>query len=95
MVAERRAAAARLADAQAAAHRRNIEAARAAMADDEQRLAQADRTGRLATVTAERQRCKSHYPLPSFDPWAERQEERLMFTSFLQDTEHHRHEPVS
>jgi hypothetical protein len=43
MVAERRTAAARLADAQAAsradAHRRNIEAARVAMAEAQQHLA--------------------------------------------------------
>jgi hypothetical protein len=67
MVAERREAAARLADTQAAAHAdahsRNIEAARAGMAETEQCLAQADRTEGLATLAAERQRCKNQYPL--------------------------------
>jgi hypothetical protein len=60
MAAERRAAAARLAEEHAAAHadahRCNIEAARAAMAAAEQRLFQADVTGGLTTLTAERQR---------------------------------------
>jgi hypothetical protein len=90
---------ARLADAQATAradaHRRNIEAARAAMAEAEQRLTQANRVGGLATVAAKRQRRENQYPLASFDPWAERQEERLTFTSFLEDAERHRHERVS
>jgi hypothetical protein len=53
MVAERRAAAARLAEehvaARADAHRRNIKAARAVMAAAEQRLTQADVAGGLAT----------------------------------------------
>jgi hypothetical protein len=99
MVAERRAAATRLADAQAAArantHRRNIEAASAGMAEAEQCLAQADQTEGLATLAAERQRCENQYPLASFDPWAERQAERLTFTSFLEDADRHRHEHVS
>jgi hypothetical protein len=60
MAAERRATAARLAKDHAAvradAHRRNIEAARAATAEVEQHLFRADVTGRLATVAAERQR---------------------------------------
>jgi hypothetical protein len=59
MATERRAAAARLAEEHAAAradaHRHNIEVARAAMAAAEQRLFQADMTGGLATVAAERQ----------------------------------------
>jgi hypothetical protein len=57
MAAERRAAAARLAEDHAAAradtHRRNIEAARAAMAEAEQRPIRADVAGGLAMVAAE------------------------------------------
>jgi hypothetical protein len=60
MAAERRAAAARLAKDHAAvradAHRRNIEAARAAMAEAEQHLFRADMAGELAKVAAKRQR---------------------------------------
>jgi hypothetical protein len=56
MAAERRAAAARLAEDDAAtradAQRRNIEAARAAMAEAEQRLFRADVARGLATVAA-------------------------------------------
>jgi hypothetical protein len=63
MVAETRAAVSRLADAQATtcadAHRHNIEAAKVAMAEAEQRLAQADSAGGLATVATERQRRKN------------------------------------
>jgi hypothetical protein len=99
MAAERRVAAARLADEHAAtgvdAHRCNIEAAGATMAVAEQRLAQADRAGGLTMVAAERQRCEHKYPLPSFDAFAQRQQECLMFTSFLEDTEHHHRERVS
>jgi hypothetical protein len=62
MAAERRAAAARLAEdhaaARADAHRRNIEATRAAMVEAEQRLFRADMAGGLATVAAKRQRGK-------------------------------------
>jgi hypothetical protein len=58
MATERRVAAARLAEDHAAAHtdahRRNIEATRAAMAEAEQRLFRADVTVGLATVAAER-----------------------------------------
>jgi hypothetical protein len=68
MAAEKRVAMARLVEEHAAAradaHRRNIEGVRAAMAVAEQRLAQADIVGGLATVAAERQH---QYPLPSFD----------------------------
>jgi hypothetical protein len=68
MAAERRAAAVRLAEdhaaARADAHRRNIKAARAAMAEADQRLFRADMTGGLATVAAERQRREHQYPLP-------------------------------
>jgi hypothetical protein len=59
MVAERSVEAARLWDAQAVAradaHCLNIEAVMAVIPEVEQRLAQADRTGRLATVAVERQ----------------------------------------
>jgi hypothetical protein len=59
MVAERRAEAARLWDAQAVAradtHRLNIEAVMAVIPEAEQRLAQADRTKGLAMVAVERQ----------------------------------------
>jgi hypothetical protein len=60
MDAERRAAAARLAEDHAAArtdaHRRNIEAARATMVDAERGLFRADVAGGLAKVAAKRQR---------------------------------------
>jgi hypothetical protein len=49
----------------------------------------------LATVAAERQHREHEYPLPSFDASAQRQEERLMFTSFLEDAERRRRERVS
>jgi hypothetical protein len=71
MAAERRAAAARLAEDHAAAHadahRRNIKAARAAMAEAERRLFRADVAGGLAKVAVERQRREHQYPLPSFN----------------------------
>jgi hypothetical protein len=99
MAAEWRTAAARMADEHAAAradaHRRNIEAARAAMALAEQCLAQADLAGGLAAMAAERQRCEHQYPLPSFDASAQRQEERRTFTSFIEDAERRRRERVS
>jgi hypothetical protein len=60
MAAERRATAARLAEDHAAAcanaHCHNIEAARAAMAEAEQRLFRADVIGGLAMMAAECQR---------------------------------------
>jgi hypothetical protein len=66
MAVERRTAVPRLADAHATArvdaHCHNIEAARAAMAAAEQRLAQADRAGGLAMVATERQCRKNQYP---------------------------------
>jgi hypothetical protein len=99
MATERRAAVARLADEHAAArtdaHRRNIEAARAAMSAAEQRLAQADVAGGLATVAAERQQREHQYPLLSFNASSQRQEERHTFTSFLEDAERRRRECVS
>jgi hypothetical protein len=80
MAAERRAAAARLAEDHAAArtdaHHRNIEAARAMMAEAEKRLFRADVAGGLAKVVVERQRREHQYPLPSFDASAQREQER-------------------
>jgi hypothetical protein len=71
MAAERRAAAARLAEdhtaARADAHCRNIEAVRAAMAEAERHLFRADVAIGLAKVAAERQRREHQYPLPSFN----------------------------
>jgi hypothetical protein len=99
MAAERRAAAARLAEEHAAAcadaHRCNIEVARVAMTAAEQCLAQADVAGGLAMVAAEHQRRKHQYPLPSFDASAQRHEERRTFTSFLEDAERRHRERVS
>jgi hypothetical protein len=96
MAAERRAAAARLAEDHAAAHadahRRNIEAARAMMAEAEQRLFRADVARGLVTVAAECQRREHQYPLPSFDASTQREEERHTFTSFLEDAERDRRE---
>jgi hypothetical protein len=71
MAAERRAAAARLAEdhtaAHADAHHRNIEAARAAMVEAERCLFRADVAVGLAQVAAERQRHEHQYPIPSFN----------------------------
>jgi hypothetical protein len=75
MAAERRAAAARLAEdhtaARADAHRRNIEAARAAMAEAKRRLFRVDVAVGLTKVAAERQRREHQYPLPSFNASAQ------------------------
>jgi hypothetical protein len=75
MATERRAAAARLAEdhtaARVDAHRRNIEAARAAMVEAETRLFGADVAVGIAKVAAERQRCEHQYPLPSFNTMAQ------------------------
>jgi hypothetical protein len=94
MAAERRAAAARLAEdhtaARADAHRRNIEAARAAMAEDERRLFRADVAVGLAKVAAERQRREHQYPLPSFNASAQRAQERRTFISSLEEAERDR-----
>jgi hypothetical protein len=99
MAAGRRAIAAKLAEdhaaARVAAHRRNIEAARAAMAAAKQRLFQSDVTGGLATVVAECQRREHQYHLPSFDASALQEEVRCTFTSFLEDGERHRCERAS
>jgi hypothetical protein len=94
MAAERRAAAARLAEdhaaARADAHRRNIEAARAAMAEAERGLFRANVAGGLSKVAAERQCHECQYPLPSFNPSAQRAHERRVFTSFLEEAERER-----
>jgi hypothetical protein len=75
MHVERRAAAERLGDAQATAranaHRRNIEATKAALATAEQRLAKADMSGgwrqwRWNTIA------EKTSTLPSYTPWQER-----------------------
>jgi hypothetical protein len=71
MATERRVAAARLAEDHAAAcadaHRHNIEAVRAAMAEAERRLFWADVARGLVKVATERLRRKHQYPIPSFD----------------------------
>jgi hypothetical protein len=94
MAAERRAAAASLGEDHAAthadAHRRNIEAARAAMAEAERGLFRADVARGLAKVAAERQHHQHQYPLPSFNPSAQRAHERRVFTSFLEEAERER-----
>jgi hypothetical protein len=91
LAAERRAAAARLAEDHAAActdaHRRNIKVARAAMAEAERGLFWADVAGGLVKVAAERQRHEHQYPLPSFNPSAQRAHERCVFISFLEEAE--------
>jgi hypothetical protein len=97
---ERRVAAAeRLADAQAiaraTAHRHNLKAAKAAMTAVEQRLAEAERSGGLASVAEARHLHESKYPLPSYQPWHECQEDRLTFTSFLEDAERRRRKRVT
>jgi hypothetical protein len=75
MAAERRAIVARLAEdhtaARADAHRRNIEAARAAMAEAERHLFRADVAVGLAKMAAEHQRHEHQYPLPSFNASAQ------------------------
>jgi hypothetical protein len=99
MAAERRAIVARLAEEHAAsradAHRRNIEAARSAMAPGEQRLTQANIAGGLATMAAERQRREHQYPLSCFDASAQQWKQCRTFTSFLEDAERYRRERVS
>jgi hypothetical protein len=89
MAAQRRAAAARLAEdhtaARADAHRRNIEAARAVMAEAERRLFRADVAVGLATVAAERQCHEHQYPLSSFNASAQRVQECRTFISSLEE----------
>jgi hypothetical protein len=97
MAAERRAA--RLAEdhvaTRADAHRRNIEAARAAMAEAERRLVWADVAIGIAKVAAERQRREHQYPLPSFNASVQQAQERRTFTSSLEEAEHdHRQRAV-
>jgi hypothetical protein len=76
MAAERRAAAARLAEdhtaARTDAYRRSIEAAMAAMAEAERRLFRADVAVGLTKVAVERQRREHQYPLPSFNASVQR-----------------------
>jgi hypothetical protein len=94
MATKRRAAAARLAEDHTAAHtnthRRNIEAARAAMAEAERRLFRVDVAVGLANVAAERQRHEHQYPLPSFNALAQRAQERRTFISSLEEAVHDR-----
>jgi hypothetical protein len=96
MATERRATAARLAEdhtaAHANAHRRNIEAVRAVMAEAERRLFQADMAIGLAKVAAERQRREHQYPLLSFNASAQRAQERHTFISSLEEAERDRHQ---
>jgi hypothetical protein len=96
MAAERRAAAARLAEDHAAtradAHRRKIKAVRATMAEAETGLFRADVAGGLTKVAAERQHHEHQYPLPSFNPSAPRAHEHRVLTSFLEEAEHERHQ---
>jgi hypothetical protein len=94
MAAERRAAAARLAEDHTAAHadayHRNIEAVRAAMAEAERRLFQADVAIGLAKVAAEHQRSEHQYPLPSFNASAQQAQERCIFILSLEEAERDR-----
>jgi hypothetical protein len=94
MAAERRAAAARLAEdhtaARADAHRRNIKAARVAMAEAERRLFRADVAIGLVKVAAEHQRHEHQYPLPSFNASAQRAQEHHTFISSLEEAERDR-----
>jgi hypothetical protein len=89
MAAERRVAAARLAEdhtaACADAHRRNIEAARAMMAEAERRLLRVDVAVGLTKVAAERQRREHQYPLPSFNASVQRAQEHCTFISSLEE----------
>jgi hypothetical protein len=91
MAAERRAIAARLAEdhtaARADAHRRNIEAVRAVMAEAERRLFRADMAVGLTKVAAERQRREHQYPLLSFNASAQQAQERRTFISSLEEAE--------
>jgi hypothetical protein len=91
MAAKRRAAVARLAEdhatTRADAHRHNIEATRAAMAEADRRLFRADVAGGLAKVAAERQRREHQYPLPSFNASVQREQEHRTFTSFLEEAD--------
>jgi hypothetical protein len=96
MAAKRRAAAARLAEdhtaARVDAHRRNIKAARAAMAEAERCLFRADVAVGLMKVAAERQRREHQYPLPSFNVSVQRAQERRTFISSLEEAERDRNQ---
>jgi hypothetical protein len=52
-------------------------------------------TGGLETVASEHQRREHQHPLPSFDASAKREDERRIFTSFLEDAERHHRERAS
>jgi hypothetical protein len=94
MAAERRAAAARLAEdhtaAHADAHHHNIEAARAAMAEAERHLFQADMAVGLTKVALESQHREHQYPLPSFNASVQRAQERRTFISSLEEAQRDR-----
>jgi hypothetical protein len=94
MATERRVAVARLAEdhtaARADAHRRNIEVARAAMAEAKRCLFRADVVVRLAKVAAERQGREHQYPLPSFNGSTQRAQEHRTFISSLEEAERDR-----
>jgi hypothetical protein len=99
MATERRVATARLAEyhttAHANAHRRNIEAVRAAMAEAERCLFWVDVAIGLAKVAAEHQRHGHQYPLPSFNASTQRAQERRTFISSLEEAEHDRSQRVA
>jgi hypothetical protein len=99
MAAERRAAAARLAEdhtaARADAHRRNIEAARAAMAEAERCLFWVDVAVGLAKVAAKRQHREHQYPLPSFNASVQRAQEHRTFISSLEEAKRDRSQRVA
>jgi hypothetical protein len=94
MATERRTTAVRLVKDHTAthanAHRRNIEAARAAMAEAERCLFRADVVIGLAKVAAECQRREHQYPLPSINALAQRAQEHHTFISCLEEAEHDR-----
>jgi hypothetical protein len=99
MAAERRAAAARLAEdhtaARADAHHRNIEAVRAAMAKAERCLFRADVVVGLAKVAVERQRREHQYPLPSFNASMHRAQVHRTFISSLEEAKRDRRQRVA
>jgi hypothetical protein len=85
---------ARLVSAQAAARqsarRRNMAAAREAMAVVERRQQEKDGEG-MTTAMAMARECREHgYPLPSYQPWEEHDGDLMTFTSLLEDVERHR-----
>jgi hypothetical protein len=50
------------------------------MATAEQHFAEVDQSGRLASVAEAHHRGENQYPLPSYQPWQERQDDLLTFT---------------